>query len=74
MTEVADVVNFAWNKDAVNLKTAINDIMAAKVSDSIANYTQEFASSIFSATSGEEISNESGQSSEPVGVETNENI
>lgn len=54
MTTIADIFTSAYNKDAVGLKTAINDIMLSKVADAIDARFPDVAASMFSATDGQE--------------------
>jgi hypothetical protein len=47
MSEVEDVLAFAWSKDSASLKSAIDDIMTSKASSAIDNMKVDVASSIF---------------------------
>ena len=57
MSDIEDIFGYAWAKDAVNLKPAIDSIMTAKAADLIGNMTADVAASMFgtvSATSFED--------------------
>ncbi|CAB5221336.1 hypothetical protein UFOVP247_140 [uncultured Caudovirales phage] len=54
MTTVADIFNSAFNKDAVSLKTAIDDAMSSRIADAVSDMTADVAASLFGATTGEE--------------------
>lgn len=51
MSDIGDILGYAWAKDAINLKPAINDIMSAKAADVIGNMTADVAASMFGAVS-----------------------
>lgn len=54
MTTIADIFTSAFNKDAVGLKDAINDVMLSKVADAVDAKFPDVAASIFGATDGQE--------------------
>jgi len=54
MTTIADIFTSAFNKDAVGLKTAIDDIMTSKVADAVDAMFPDVAASIFGATDGQQ--------------------
>lgn len=72
MNEIENIIYHAWNKDAVNLKAAINDVMAARADAAVNDMTADVAASMFGATAGE--ANEDSENLEPVEVETDEDI
>ena len=47
MADLEDVLIHAWNKDAVNLKPALDDILSAKVAEKIDAMTVDTASNMF---------------------------
>jgi len=53
MADIEDILVHAWNKDAVNLKPALNDIMAAKVAERMDGIVADVASSIFGNSNGD---------------------
>lgn len=52
MSNVDDILNYAWNKDAANLKPALDSVMSDKINAAVADYTKDYAASLFSATTG----------------------
>jgi hypothetical protein len=54
MTTIADIFTSAFNKDAVGLKAAINDIMTSKVADAVDAKFPDVAASMFGATIGQD--------------------
>jgi hypothetical protein len=54
MTTVTNIFNSAYNKDAVSLKSQINDIMNSRIEDAISNLQIDISSSVFGNTNGEE--------------------
>lgn len=54
MSNVEDILTYAWNKDAANLKPALDAVMTDKISAAIADYTKDYAASMFSATTGQD--------------------
>jgi len=67
MSDVGDILGYAWAKDAVNLKPALDNILSAKAAEAISNMTADVAASMFGATSGNDES-----SSETVVMNTQE--
>ena len=53
MTDIEDILVHAWNKDAVNLKPALDDIMAAKVAERMDDAFLDVASSVYGNTDGD---------------------
>ena len=43
----------AWNKDAVNLKSTVNDIMNTRAETAMSDMTADVAASMFGNTNGE---------------------
>lgn len=78
MSTVTDIFYSAWNKDAVGLKAAIDDVMSTRIADQIATYTTDVAASVFGATVGEteQVENTPEQpiASDTVEEQPNENI
>jgi hypothetical protein len=54
MSNVRDILNYAWDKDAANLKPALDTAMADKVYAAVSDYTKDYAASLFSATTGQD--------------------
>lgn len=62
MTSVSDIMAYAWDKDAVNLKAALDTVMTDRIADQIDAMRVDYASSMFGATNGEtmeEVENDS---------------
>lgn len=77
MTSVSDIMAYAWNKDAVNLKSALDTVMTDRIADQIDAMRVDIASSMFSATTGEEVEDNSPLETElnsDEGTPENENI
>jgi hypothetical protein len=53
MTTVNDIFNVAINRDAVSLKSAIDDIMTTKVAYAVDQMFPDVAASLFGTTDGE---------------------
>ena len=53
MTSVSDIMAYAWNKDAVNLKTSLDAVMTDRIANQIDAMRTDIASSMFGATTGE---------------------
>lgn len=53
MADIEDILVHAWNKDAVNLKPALDDIMAAKVAERMDDAFLDVASSVYGNTDGD---------------------
>ena len=47
MASIEDILVSAWNKDAVNLKPALDDVMAAKVAEKMDSIVTNVASKMF---------------------------
>lgn len=52
MSNIEDILNYAWNKDAANLKPALDAAMSDRITAAVADYTKDYAASIFTATTG----------------------
>jgi len=63
MSNVEDILGYAWNKDAANLKGAIDDVMQSRIGSHVSSLYQDVAASMFSSTNGE-IENDSPQPEE----------
>jgi hypothetical protein len=53
MTSVSDIMAYAWDKDAVNLKASLDAVMTDRIADQIDAMRVDYASSMFGATNGE---------------------
>ena len=51
MSDIGDILGYAWAKDAVNLKPAIDNVMSIKAAEAIQNMTADVAASMFGAVS-----------------------
>lgn len=58
MSNVEDILAYAWGKDSDNLKSAVDTAMTTKISDIIASMTSDVSASMFGNTTGEEIAQE----------------
>ena len=47
MTSVSDIMAYAWDKDAVNLKGALDTVMTDRIADQIDAMRQNIASTMF---------------------------
>ena len=47
MSGVEDILAYAWNKDAVNLASALDGEMSARAADAISNMTASVAAQMF---------------------------
>lgn len=56
MSEVGDILGYAWAKDAVNLKPALDSVLSAKAAEAISSMTADVAANMFGATSGADVS------------------
>jgi hypothetical protein len=78
MSNIEDILTYAWNKDAANLKPALDDIMTNKISAAVADYTKDYAASMFSATTGhDDVASDITQEFTPqdsVEVQPDENV
>jgi hypothetical protein len=64
MTSVSDILGYAWDKDAVNLKSALDDVLTSRIADQIDAIKVDVASSMFGATNGEEMTEQDSQEPE----------
>lgn len=55
MSNVEDIFGYAWNKDAANLKSALDTVMQSRIADSIGGMYQDVAASVFGSSNGEEV-------------------
>jgi hypothetical protein len=53
MTSVSDIMAYAWDKDAVNLKASLDAVMTDRIADQIDAMRVDYASSMFGSTNGE---------------------
>jgi len=53
MSNVEDILAYAWNKDAVNLKPALDAVMTARAEQQIQLMTADVAASMFGSISGQ---------------------
>ena len=53
MADIEDILIHAWNKDAVNLKPALDDVMNAKVAERMDSAFLDVAASIYGSTDGD---------------------
>ena len=77
MSNVEDILSYAWNKDAANLKPALDAAMTDRVSAAVADYTKDYAASMFSATNGDDVAYENAPedtSHDSVEVQPDENV
>lgn len=74
MTSVSDILNHAWNKDAVNLMPALDNIMTSRIADQIELRKADVAASTFSNTNGQDELDAPELDSNAEGSETDENI
>jgi len=63
MSNVEDILAYAWNKDSVNLKPALDAEMQSRISDRLQNMYTDVSASLFGSTSGE-VENDISQSEE----------
>jgi len=63
MSNVEDILAYAWNKDSVNLKPALDVEMQSRISNRLENMYADVSASLFGATAGE-IENQTPQSEE----------
>ena len=54
MSNIEDILTYAWNKDAVNLKPALDSALTDRIGAAVADYTKDYAASMFSATTGQD--------------------
>jgi len=65
MSSVEDIFGYAWNKDAANLKGALDTYMQSKVADAVGDMYQDVAASVFGSSSGEDVPVEEVQETTP---------
>lgn len=53
MTSVSDIMAYAWDKDAVNLKAALDTVMTDRIADRIDAMRQNIASTMFNPQNDE---------------------
>jgi hypothetical protein len=53
MTSVSDIMAYAWDKDAVNLKGALDTVMTDRIADQIDAMRQNIASTMFNPQNDE---------------------
>jgi len=53
MSNVEDILAYAWNKDAVSLKPALDAVMTARAEQQIELMTADVAASMFGSISGQ---------------------
>ena len=53
MTSVSDITAYAWDKDAVNLKAALDTVMTDRIADQIDAMRQNIASTMFNPQNDE---------------------
>ena len=53
MTSVSDIMAYAWDKDAVNLKASLDTVMTDRIADQIDAMRVDYAASMFGSTNGE---------------------
>jgi len=53
MTSVSDIMAYAWDKDAVNLKAALDTVMTDRIADQIDAMRQNIASTMFNPQNDE---------------------
>ena len=58
MSNVDDILAYAWGKDSDNLKSAVDTVLTDKVSDIIANMAADVSASMFGNSAGEENTQE----------------
>lgn len=74
MTTIANIFTSAFNKDAVGLKAAVNDIMMSKVADAVDARFPDVAASIFGSTDGQEAVDSEEQETTDQEEQTDENV
>ena len=57
MSNIEDILAFAWNKDAANLKMAVDNVLQSKISDQMGNLYTDVSASVFGTTAGQEVVN-----------------
>jgi hypothetical protein len=64
MTSVSDILGYAWDKDAVGLKSALDDVLTSRIADQIDAIKVDVAASMFGATNGEMTEQDSQETEE----------
>jgi hypothetical protein len=71
MTSVSDIMAYAWDKDAVNLKAAVDTVMIDRIADQIDAMKTQIASSMFN-TQNEVVEDDSFEEPETEELESDE--
>lgn len=71
MTSVSDIMAYAWDKDAVNLKAAVDTVMTDRIADQIDAMRTQIASSMFN-TQNEVVEDDSFEEPETEELESDE--
>ena len=71
MTSVSDIMAYAWDKDAVNLKGALDTVMTDRIADQIDAMKTQIASSMFN-TQNEVVEDDSFEEPETEELESDE--
>jgi hypothetical protein len=71
MTSVSDIMAYAWDKDAVNLKAAVDTVMTDRIADQIEAMKQNIASTMFN-TQNEVVEDDSFEEQETEELESDE--
>lgn len=58
MSAVTDIMYSAWNKDAVNLKAAIDAEMSSRIADQVKDMTAAVAASMFNPQTEVEVTDQ----------------
>ena len=58
MSNVEDILAYAWGKDSENLKSAVDSALTSKVSDIVANMAADVSASMFGNSAGEDNTQE----------------
>ena len=78
MSNIEDILTYAWNKDSANLKPALDSALSDRINVAVADYTKDFAASLFGATNGQDdIASEDNNVTTPqdsVEVQPDENV
>ena len=65
MSNVENILAYAWGKDSDNLKSAVDSVLTSKISDIVANMASDVSASMFGNTTGEELAQEQEVPKEP---------
>jgi hypothetical protein len=60
MTSLSDIMTHAWNKDSVNLKTALDAVMTDRISDQIEAMRTSITSGMFNPPAEIEVNSDEG--------------